>query len=152
MAPEGYKTEIVPLTLLEALADAFAVVEKTDARIFFLHVGPKLYKALLAPDITATNLFAGRAACVGKLWGAELVKDPKVPAGKVMFRYKRRIAPGGKKGPHGEVPEEQWCDPKLFGRYRMTVRLKFEREVLRLDGMPNRPGDTSRAPQGSSSL
>lgn len=146
MPPEGYESVVTPLTLMEALADAFVVVEKTDAKIFFVHCGPKLYGEILAQERFSPIITD--AACVSRLWGVELVKDPKVPAGKVMFRYKRRIAPGGAHGPFG-VPAEQWCDPKLFGKYRMTVRLKFEREMLRLNAMPSRPVDTSRVPQGS---
>ena len=108
------------LSVREAIADAFASVEKTDARVFFLHVGKALYDQIARDE----HFVSTEEACTSRFWGAEVVLDPKVPKDTVLLRYKRRIAPS----PGRPLSEALWCDPKVFGRYRKKIRLVFTRE------------------------
>jgi hypothetical protein len=120
------------LTLREAIADAFASVEKTDARIYFLHAGKAIYDQILRDE----HFVSTKEACTNRLWGVEVVLDPKVPKNTVLLRYKRRIAPS----PGRPLNEDLWCDPKVFGRYRKKVRLVFTRNYY--DPPPSTSSDS----------
>jgi hypothetical protein len=97
----------------ETLADAFAKIEFTDARVYFLHVGKDIHEAI-------KKLCAWAGWTSSSVWGAEVTLDKKLPKGVIVFRYKRRKLP----------PEEErkkrndWYDPPVFGRYRKRVTFR----------------------------
>lgn len=111
------------------LADAFASIEGTDGRIYFIHVGKEIFEL-----IKKQAAFCGWTS--SKVWGADVVLDKKLPKGVIIFRYKRRkLTPEAERSKRGD-----WYDPPVYGRYRKPVYGRYRKRVTFRCGSDARSG------------